>query len=389
MAANKFNKLSISIILVYLSLSLGAQMTEIQLSNNPLPLNSDSNKLYLKIRNANFIKDNEYFNQIVEGYTLSGYWITPTLEYHPGANSTLEAGIHLLKFSGRDRFFKILPVFTFSQQLNRNIFLILGALNSNSNHNMAEPLLDPERFYFKQVDNGIQFLITSERIKSDVWFTCDSFIWRGDSMQEQFTSGSSSEFVLIKNTGWSFSIPLQTIIAHKGGQINRPKKPIETLMNLGTGLNIEYNSEGGFIKQIRLNPHFLIYNKSTSAEFPEAPYKKGWALYPNVLINSDHLYLKLAWYHSNSFIGPRGEAIYQSVSTEPIDQSFSRLDTTKNEKYRNLFIGKIAYSKNLGKGISINACFEGYYDNHEKLFDYNFSFHLLYSDRFLLHSLKK
>ena len=378
-------KLAFTLFLVSSSLFIRAQMTEIQLINNPLPLNSDSNKLYLKILNANFVKDNEYFNQIVEGYTLSGYWITPSIEYHPGAKSTLEAGMHLLKFSGRDRYFKILPVFTFSQQLCPNILLILGTLNSNNNHQMPEPLADPERFYFKQVDNGIQFLIDSKRIKSDIWFTCDSFIWRGDTTQEQFTSGTSSEFVMINNSGWSVSLPVQTIITHKGGQINRPKKAIETLMNLGTGLNIEFNNESGFIKRIRLNPHFFIYNKSTSAEFPEAPYKKGWALYPNILIISNHLYLKLAWYHSNSFIGPRGEAIYQSVSTEPIDQSFLKLDTTKNEKYRNLFIGKIAFSKTLGKGITINAGFEGYYDTHEKLFDYNFSFHLLYSGKFLMH----
>jgi hypothetical protein len=351
---------------------------------NEYNLNPDTNKLYLRISNANFVKDNEYFNQIVEGYTLSGFWITPALEYHPAANSVLEGGIHLLKFSGRDRFFKVLPVFTFTQQFNPHFSLILGTLNSNNNHHMPEPLLDPERFYFKQVDNGLQLLINNTKIKSDIWFSCDSFIWRGDTTQEQFTSGTSSEFVFFNNSGWSISLPVQTIITHKGGQINRPKKPIETLINLGAGLNVEYYNEAGFIKRIRFNPHFFVYNKTTSAEL--VPYNKGWALYPNIFVDANYLFLKLAWWHGNSFIGPRGEAIYQSVSTEPTDHSFSKIDTTKNEKHRNLFIGKIAYSKNLGKGISINAGFEGYYDTNEKLFDYNFSIHLLYNGRFLLHS---
>ncbi len=386
MSCNRFTRLLFTLFIVSLSFSLDAQMPEIQLMNNPLPLNSDSNKLCLKIRNANFVKDNEYFNQIVEGYTLSGYWITPSFEYHPGKNSTLEAGIHLLKFSGRDRYFNILPVFTFSQQLDPNIILIMGTLNSNNNHQMPEPLLDPERFYFKQVDNGVQFLINSERIKSDIWFTCDNFIWYGDTVQEQFTSGTSSEFFVIKNSSWGISIPLQTIISHKGGQINRPKTPIETLVNLGSGLCVEYNNDDAFIKRIMFRPQFFIYKKESSANLPLIPYKNGWALYPNIFINSGNVFLKLSWWHSNNFIGPRGEAIYQSVSTEAIDQSGSIIDTAKNEKCRNLFIGKIAYSKNLGKGISINAGFEGYYDTHEKLFDYNFSFHLLYNGRFLLHA---
>jgi hypothetical protein len=370
--------------MLFISLTSVAQMTDVQLMKEPYFM-SDSNKLYLKIRNANFIKDNEYFNNIVEGYTLSGFWITPSLEYHPGPNSTLEGGIHLLKFSGRDRFFKVLPVFTFSQQLSSNIILILGTLNSAQNHLMPEPMLDPERFYFKQVDNGIQFLINSERIRSDIWFSCDSFIWHGDTIQEQFTSGTSSEFVLVKNSEWVLSLPVQTIITHKGGQINRPKKPIETLIDAGAGLGIEYLNEDGFIKSIRINPHFLIYNKVTSAEL--VPYKRGWALYPNIFIDANHqLFLKMAWWHSNSFIGPRGEAIYQSASTVAINQSVSIPDSTKNEKSRNLFIAKIAYSKNLGKGISFNAGFEGYYDSNEKIFDYNFSFHLLYNGRFFLHS---
>jgi hypothetical protein len=364
-------------ILALIGCSVKAQMTECQLAYENLQ--ADSNKLYLNIAHASFIKNNEYFNPIVEGYTLSGFWITPSLEYHAGGNTVLQGGIHLLKFSGRDRFFKVLPVFTFSQKFGTSVILNLGTINPNHNHFMPEPLYDPERFYFYQADNGVQILVSAERIKSDIWLSCDSFIWHGDSTQERFTSGTSSELTIIKTSSWILSLPFQTLLTHKGGQINRPKRSIETLLNAGTGLSIEYCNDQSYIRRIRFNPQFFIYKKMT--DDTTVRYKKGWAFYPAIFVDAgDRLYLKLAWWYANSFFDQRGEAIYQSVST---------LDPGSDKKIRNMLVGKIAYAKPLGKGILFSAGFEGYYDTKTKIFDYNFSVHLLYNGLFRLASFQQ
>ena len=61
-------------------------------------------ELYFNIRNTNFVRNNEFFNNIVEGYTLIGYFVDPTISYTPSKNTKIEAGVHLLKYSGVDQF---------------------------------------------------------------------------------------------------------------------------------------------------------------------------------------------------------------------------------------------------------------------------------------------
>jgi hypothetical protein len=290
-------------------------------------------------------------------------------------NSIIEGGLNALKFNGRDRFFSILPVFSFNQRISNNFKLVLGTLNFNNNHLMPAPILNPERFYFNQAENGLQFIIDEKYARSDIWFSADSFIWYGDTVQEHFTGGASNEFFILKNEYWALSVPLQFIITHKGGQINRPKNPIETLENLGTGLVVELNSENSFIRKIRINPHFFIYKQVTSFKFQ--PYKDGWAIYPNVYIETKSLCFNFAWWKSNSFIGPRGEAIYQPISL---------VKPENNEKIRNLIIGKLGYNKILIGNIQCSVGFEGYYDTKEKLFDYNFYFHFVFNGKYKIKS---
>jgi hypothetical protein len=347
---------------------------------------ADSNKLFLKISNANFLKDNEYFNNIVEGYTLLGYWITPSFEYHIGSKTTLNGGIHLLKFSGRDKFFKVLPVLTFTEQFSPLVSMSLGTIQNNRNHNMPEPLWDPESFYFKQAQEGLQFLLNYSRFKSDLWANWDNFIWYGDTLQEEITSGTSSELTLYKGSKWSLILPFQTIITHHGGQINRPKKAIETLMNLGSGLYLEYSNEDKFIRYLRIAPQVFLYKQNTSYiyepyEKAPNPYKNGWAVYPNILLSAGPFLFKTGWWYTDKFIGPRGEAMYQSKSTLPLEE---RIAKGYDEVHRNLIIGKLGYYKYLGKDILITGGFEGYYDLHSKLFDYNFSISLHYNGKFFL-----
>jgi hypothetical protein len=47
---------------------------------NAVPAPGD---LYLGFTNINFIKDDEYSNPVIEGYTLIGYFLQPQLVYAP------------------------------------------------------------------------------------------------------------------------------------------------------------------------------------------------------------------------------------------------------------------------------------------------------------------
>ncbi len=393
-----FRRISLLVVFVFCCgeiFQLQAQFAENLLLNREEISESDSNRLFLKFANSNFVKDNEYFNNIVEGYTLIGYWLTTRLEYHPSPRSSVEGGIHLLKFAGRDNYFKVLPVFTFSQQITPGIQIVLGTLKSAGNHNMPEPLLDPERFYFDQVEDGVQFLFKTKRFNSDVWLSWDNFIWYGDSGQERLTFGASAEYEIFKNSEFRLSLPLHTIFTHRGGQINRPKQSIETIMNLGSGIYLDYKNDGNLFRGFRFRPEFFLYGKLTSdplkvyngswvsdprtsagwAEYPTI--NNGWAVYPNILFFEGPFLLKLSYWYSDKFYGPKGEAIYQSVST---------VTPGYVENNRSLAIGKLGYSKHLGKSILLTTGFEGYYDTNEKIFDYNISINICFNQKFLLHN---
>jgi hypothetical protein len=331
------------------------------LSTDTLP-ECKSGDLSLKIENSNFLKNNEYFNNIVEGYTLMGFWATPTLQYQITENSAIEGGVHVLKFAGRDDFFKTLPVVRFTQQISPSLAMILGTVKNNANHLMPAPMYDPERFYFNQADNGAQFLFSKNWCKADLWLSWDNFIFYGDSVQERITSGFSSKFQWDVKENIRFRFPLHLMITHKGGQINRPKMPIQTVNNLCSGIEMETDLDNFWLNRITFSPRYFFFSKNSGDTL--LPYKNGWALEPTISLNFRWFVLESSYWYSNKFISTRGEAIYQPISS---------VINGYKEKSRKLIVNKLKYFYQLPKHITISAGFEGYYDMHEKIFDYNYS----------------
>ena len=57
-------------------------------------------ELRLSLHAFTFFKDNEYFNKIVDGYTLYGTQLNPQLVYYPTKDLRIEAGVFLWKDFG-------------------------------------------------------------------------------------------------------------------------------------------------------------------------------------------------------------------------------------------------------------------------------------------------
>ena len=73
---------------------------------------NDSSKLNLSIENTNFLKNNEYFGDFAQGYTLIGYFLKPKINFSPHKKLKISAGVHLQKYSGIDKFTEIQPTFS-------------------------------------------------------------------------------------------------------------------------------------------------------------------------------------------------------------------------------------------------------------------------------------
>jgi len=198
---------------------------------------SDYNKLHLSIENCNFLKNNEYFNNFSDGYTLIGYYLKPELEYYPGTKSRITAGIHLLKYSGINKYSQYIPTFSFTHQFSNSYTIIFGTLKGTLNHKLVEPVYKFERYFENNVENGLQFLINTKYFDADIWSDWNKFIFKGETSQEEFVFGLSSQLKLTQaESEIEVSIPIQFIGKHKGGQINISDEKVQTLLNSITGL---------------------------------------------------------------------------------------------------------------------------------------------------------
>ncbi len=317
-------------------------------------------------RNSNFVKDNEYFNSMVEGYTLIGYWIEPSVAYKISENSDIEIGASLVRFSGKNKWWKTEPTLSFRHYFSSNFKLTLGSLHYQNNFYMPAPLFNPERYYLSRIDNGARIDYKNHFFNSITWLSWDKFIFYGDTVQEQITAGSSNRLSLIQNQHFKLQLPVYFVITHLGGQINRPKKPIETLINIGSGLNFILIFNDMFVQSLSVNPQFFYYKQLTSV--PLQPFKNGYALYPQIAIKfKNQLQMELDWWYNHKFIAPRGEPIYGLISSVTPDY----ITIT-----RNIGIIKVGYNKAYKNNVTLQCGIEGYYFPSEHLFDYNFLIHL-------------
>ncbi|HSM47280.1 MAG TPA: hypothetical protein VK872_05650, partial [Draconibacterium sp.] len=128
------------VFILFFSLSATAQYNNsIYFANTEINL-LDSQKLFLNIANANFINNNEFFGDFVDGYTLIGFHLTPELVYFPTKRVKLKAGAHLLKYYGLERFSSVIPVFSFQFALMPSLSMIFGSLYGTANHRIIEPV---------------------------------------------------------------------------------------------------------------------------------------------------------------------------------------------------------------------------------------------------------
>ena len=120
-------------------------------------------ELSVEIDNLSFFKDDEYTGSFMKGYTLPGLWLQAKAVYYPLEMLKLEAGVHLQRFWGANRYpnmayqdiahwkgdqyqkgFHALPWFRAQVALSDHVNIVLGDLYGAANHNLIEPLYNPE-----------------------------------------------------------------------------------------------------------------------------------------------------------------------------------------------------------------------------------------------------
>jgi hypothetical protein len=275
---------------------------------------SEPGKIYLSLKNINFIKDNEYFNPIIEGYTLIGYFIEPSIVYSPSRRLKLKLGTYLLNFSGTDKINQARLVFSTTYNFSKNIFLTLGTLNGSDKHMMLDPHFDNERKYTAYNEDGFQIVARNEHLFSDTWISWENFIFKGDTTREVFTTGESFRYVSGKIAGkLNLEVPLQIEFKHFGGQISNYKENVETFFNLATGMRINYDFSGNHPANIGVEYLQFLNNELTKTG--DKGVTKGYASWFRFHLNYWFLYFGSYYWNAHDYYAPNGNQIYSCVST--------------------------------------------------------------------------
>ncbi len=334
--------------------------------------------LYLHLESNSFFQNDEYFGDFIEGYTLLGYSLQPSLMYYATPKLRLKAGIHVLKYDGVSDFTEAIPVFSAHLKLAKNLDLIMGALRGDIQHQLIDPLFDPENQYTRPVENGLQFLYKSERLKFDVWVDWDQFIFHGDSIPEKFTAGITNNLLLNnKESSVKIIFPFQFVARHIGGQISNYPEELKTLANIATGIKLESRVGEGFVREVDLQYWYLGYKDVTYGTGFD--FNSGHAQYSTVNAQYKYGELMMGYWNGHNFMAAKGSSLFHSLSSR--DYPYYR-------KNRQLITTKLSYIKEFASQLKFSAMFESYYDVEASDFEYAYGINLVFTPDFFIRNIQ-
>ncbi len=361
---------------------------------------SDSAKIGLNINVFNYMRNTEYFNNIEKGRTLFGYQLNPKIFYSPNRYIKIETGLFLRNdFGGPNPYTYATPTLTIKTEY-RNLSMLFGTLEGALSHRIIEPMFDISAAIEKRIENGFQLKYENSKTFFDTWINWEKFIERNSPFKEEFTVGLNlQKVVLYKNktiqiensntnssnaetkNSFSFSPIIQVMAKHRGGQIdldttNKFYVKINSAIGfrLSKKFNISNTNHKGFIKELRIEPYYLLYKENSNSGMP---FTDGNAYYLNALIKTNHFGLMLSYWLAKNFIAPNGTSIYQIQSADnPIYFS--------SEGKRELLFFRLLYEKPLFNKLFMTARFEPFYDFKSSQIDFSYSFYLSYNMDFKL-----
>ncbi|HYW96147.1 MAG TPA: hypothetical protein VE870_11200 [Bacteroidales bacterium] len=342
--------------------------------NQEVRVMKEPDELSLSVNASTFFNNNEFFGTDVEGYTLTGAFLQPVVSYSLAENLSFGAGIHLLKYNGRDEFAQTLPLFRIDYKVSSNFGITMGSFNGGESFRLPEPMYTFENHFTSLVNNGIRLDFHGDRIRSLTWLNWEHFILPNDTLQEQLTVGSSNDFTLLKRNGSTLTIPAYLVVHHQGGQINITDKPVITTWNIGGGFLLSHSFSGEKHGEVFLNP-LVFFNSNDESD------TNGFAWYPQIGMRIDPFSLTAGYFHGRSFDTVYGEPLFFSPG--------QFMSGTSAEEVKSLLTFKAGFGKKITPSSSVLLRFEGYYDTMISKLQYTYGLHILINENFTLKAFER
>lgn len=357
---------------IFLLIAIGAfSSTKAQLNNHVFDLQTwnDSvatNHFGLTVENLNFVRNTEYQSKLIEGETLLGFQMLPTVQYRAFDNVQLSGGLFLKKDFGNNNFNTIAPVFTIDIRQNKHAFL-MGNIKGSTNHGLIEPLYSFDKLIKNRLESGLQHIYTTKHIRTDAWLDWETMIYRNSPFREQFTAGFSGEVWALKKNKFEWSFPMQMLVHHRGGEIDLSPLPVETQFNFAYGTKLRIPL-GDSTKNFLELQGYLTYYEDQSV-VPADSFIDGLGQYVSLLFQLKHVGIMLNYWDAHQFQATSGDVVFQSLSTKNSTYIFN---------YRKMAQVRFLYEKEIQPNFYFVGRFNMMYDFHQKTRDMVMEIYLKY-----------
>lgn len=370
-------KRALFLIITLLPVAVFAQLNNSVFEQRMSVEPADSNKLFIGINVLGFTKDNEYFDTVIDGYTLFGYQLNPYLSYNISKNVRLDAGVYVQKDFGNDDYSKVQPTLSLKIR-NNNFNFIFGTLEGSTHHRLIEPLYDFERVLNGRLENGAQIIWMKDKgLFLDAWIDWQKMIYTNSTEPERFVSGVSFNKTLFTFGTMHVDLPLQLVASHEGGQIDTVDNEVITSFNMAVGVTLE-GTGSGIVKNWGVKLYAASFN--TNANTPVFN-EEGFGLLLNPYVTTTFgLTVMGSYWYGDRFLTVEGSPLYASAN----DQYLPRID-----KRREFVMLRFLYDLKVADGLTLTARAEPFYDTYAETIEYSFGLYLNFSERFFLLNAKK
>ena len=328
-----------------------------------------------------FFKDNEYFNKIVDGYTLYGTQLNPQLVYYPTQNLRLEGGVFIWKDFGNPVLKAVRPTFRATWTTGKQQ-IILGNIRPHLHHSYIEPMFNFERVMLNPLEEGIQVRYTGTRLMVDQWVDWQRQQYRYSNYQEEVAGGISSSYRLSPDgSRWHVTVPFQFTAIHHGGQIDTLDKPLQTVFNQALGLEARRNLTGTGVQAVRFNGYVLGFQDYSFTK-GQLPFRYGRGLYLNTTLETRYVDLMLSYWQGSRFISPLGGDLFQSASRSVSDPNFV-------DRERRVLLLRLLRDFRISDAAALTARVEPVFDFNTQVLDYSFGMYLNFRQEWLLGNVGK
>lgn len=359
------------VVLVTLIVGKGYAQVDNSLLESPVTLDS-SQKLGIEIPVTGFVKNNEYFNQLSEGYTLWGVQVNPALVYRVSDKVLLRSGIFWRNDFGENKLNK--PQFTFTLKYSDKSWnYLFGTIEGNLNHRLVEPLYNFERYLLTPVENGLQINHRGKKHFFDFWITYPQNTLPGYTRQEHFWGGLSNSLRILEKDKFKIDWITQATVFHAGGQSISAGLPVKTVLHTALGVSGKWKFSG-WVKRISIEPYWLYFSESSAT--------KGNAVHLNATVDTKALKVMISYWNGHRFDSEYGGDLFVSSSRNTLHPEAYQVN-------REWLMLRLIKEIDLGGGLRFSGRFEPYFNFATQEVEHSEGIYLTYTLREKLLPIRK